>query len=81
MAKKLSMVTCLLSVVVVLALVYFFRPQTFTFLTQGFEDDFDDEIEGFEDDFDDEKVEGFEDDFDDEKVEGFEDDFDEQKDE
>ena len=80
MAKKLSMVTCLLSVVVVLALVYFFRPQTFSFLTQGFEDDFDDEREGFEDD-EEKKPEGFEDDFDDEKVEGFEDDFDEQKDE
>ena len=39
MAKKLSKLSIFLSVVVVLALVYFFRPQTFSFLTEGFTDD------------------------------------------
>jgi len=52
MAKKLSMMNCLLAVVVVLALVYFFRPQTFSFLKQGFSsstdvDDFEPDGEGF----------------------------------
>ena len=48
MAKKLSMVSVLLSVAVVLALVYFFRPQTFSFLVEGFDDDmFDPDSEGF----------------------------------
>lgn len=64
MAKKLSMVSVVLSLVVVLALVYFFRPQTFSFLKQGFasgEDDFEDDFEeeGFADD-----VDEFEDDVD-----------------
>jgi hypothetical protein len=48
MAKKLSKLSIFLSVVVVLALVYFFRPQTFSFLTEGFTDDmFDSDPEGF----------------------------------
>ena len=50
-----------LSVVVVLVLVYFFRPQTFSFLKQGFVDeDFaeDPEAEGFVDEEEDKK-EGF----------------------
>jgi len=50
MAKKVSMVTLLLSLVVVAALVYFFRPQTFSFLKQGFADeDYEDDKEGFVD--------------------------------
>jgi len=36
MAKKSNLVTIVLSVVLVLGLVYFFRPQTFNFLKQGF---------------------------------------------
>jgi hypothetical protein len=36
MAKKLNLVTVALSVVLVLGLVYFFRPQSFNFLKQGF---------------------------------------------
>jgi hypothetical protein len=48
MAKKLSKLSIFLSVVVVLTLVYFFRPQTFSFLTEGFTDDmFDSDPEGF----------------------------------
>ena len=61
MAKKLSMVTIVLSLVAVVALVYFFRPQTFNFLKQGFYDEPEnyDDGEGFEEgDFED-KEEGF----------------------
>ena len=67
MAKKLSMVSVVLSLVVVLALVYFFRPQTFSFLKQGFADedfadeDYADETEGFADE--DYADEDFEEDF------------------
>ena len=53
MAKKLNLVTIVLSVVLVLGLVYFFRPQTFNFLKQGFSnsgdpEDFNDDPDGFE---------------------------------
>ena len=51
----MSMVSVVLAVVVVLALVYFFRPQMFNFLKQGFSNSRDDlEGEGFDDD-----LEGF----------------------
>ena len=65
------MAAILLSVVVILALVYFFRPSTFNFLkmTQGFEDD--DLDEDFED-YDDDVEEDFED-YDDDVDEDFED--------
>ena len=46
----MSMMSVVLAVVVVLALVYFFRPQTFNFLTQGFSDSsVDPDEEGFVD--------------------------------
>ena len=53
MAKKSNLVTIVLSVFLVLGLVYFFRPQTFNFLKQGFSDsgvpeDFNDDQDGFE---------------------------------
>ena len=57
MAKKLSMVSIVLSLVAVLVLVYFFRPQTFNFLIQGFYDEPENYDEGFEDDFN--NTEGF----------------------
>ena len=49
------MAAILLSVVVILALVYFFRPSTFNFLkmTQGFEDDLDENFENSEEDLED----------------------------
>lgn len=50
MAKGLSLSTCVLSVVLALLLVYFLRPQTFSFLTQGFNPVIDDE-EGYEEGF------------------------------
>ena len=62
MVKKMNMMTVGLVVAVVLALVYFFRPQTFNFLKQGFEgDDFEgDDFEGDEgfDDFEGDDFEG-----------------------
>ena len=36
MSKKMSPVSIVVGLVVLLALVYFFRPHTFNFLTQGF---------------------------------------------
>jgi len=39
MARKMSMTNVCLIVVLALALVYFFRPQTFNFLKQGFMDE------------------------------------------
>ena len=66
MAKKSSLLSMLLGVVLIVALVYFLRPQTFDFLKQGFvnpddeEDfeDFEDIDEDFED-FEDVEEEGF----------------------
>jgi hypothetical protein len=49
MAKGLSLSTYVLSVVLLLVLIYFFRPQTFSFLTQGFNPDMGDpDEEGYE---------------------------------
>jgi hypothetical protein len=57
MAKKSNLVTIVLSVVLVLGLVYFFRPQTFSFLTQGFNPDMGDlDPDGFDPDL---EPEGF----------------------
>jgi len=49
MAKKLSMMTIVVSLAFLLAVVYYLRPRTFDFLTQGFtgDEDFEDE-EGFD---------------------------------
>jgi len=54
MAKKSNLLSMLLGVALILALVYFLRPQTFDFLKQGFvnpDEDFEDdpELEDFED--------------------------------
>jgi len=60
MAKKMSMMSVVLAMVVVLALVYFFRPQTFNFLKQGFTDEgFVECPAGMKDDGDGNCVEGF----------------------
>lgn len=68
MAKKSSLLSMLLGVVLILALVYFLRPQTFDFLKQGFvnpdeEEDFEDleDEEGFEDLEDEEAFEDIDD--------------------
>jgi hypothetical protein len=59
MAKKSNLLSMLLGVALILALVYFLRPQTFDFLKQGFVNP--DEEEDFEDFEDLEDEEGFED--------------------
>jgi hypothetical protein len=50
MAKKSSLLSMLLGVVLILALVYFLRPQTFDFLKQGFVNPDEEDFEDFEDD-------------------------------
>ena len=49
MAKRLTNLSIFLSVAIVLVLVYFFRPKTFSFLMEGFADadEFDPDPEGF----------------------------------
>lgn len=59
MAKKSSLLSMLLGVVLIVALVYFLRPQTFDFLKQGFVNP--DDEEDFEDFEDVDDEEGFED--------------------